>query len=68
LYFVDADSFIRDHHLGERRYERSERVIQRLLSVERQLVPSKGSEWRHDTHRYGGRSRMGALSLPSHRV
>jgi hypothetical protein len=38
LYFVDADGIIRDHHFGEGRYEQSERVIQRLLGVERDLV------------------------------
>ena len=38
LYFVDADGVIRDHHFGEGRYEQSERVIQRLLGVDRDLV------------------------------
>jgi hypothetical protein len=38
LYFVDTDGIIRDHHFGEGRYEQSERVIQRLLGVERELV------------------------------
>jgi thiol-disulfide isomerase/thioredoxin len=38
LYFVDADGIIRDQHFGEGRYEQSERVIQRLLGVERELV------------------------------
>ncbi|MGY0005916.1 redoxin domain-containing protein [Micromonospora sp. I033] len=42
LYFVDADGVIRDHHFGEGRYEKSERVIQRLLGVERDLVPVDG--------------------------
>jgi hypothetical protein len=42
LYFVDADGIIRDHHFGEGRYEQSERVIQRLLGVERELVPAVG--------------------------
>jgi thiol-disulfide isomerase/thioredoxin len=42
LYFVDADSIIRDHHFGEGRYEKSERVIQRLLDVERELVSVEG--------------------------
>src|SRR3954452_25420187 len=52
-YFVDAEGFIRDHHFGEGRYERSERVIQRLLRVERQLVPVEGvgveadADWNH---------------------
>jgi hypothetical protein len=42
LYFVDADGIIRDHHFGEGRYEQSERVIQRLLGVERALVSIEG--------------------------
>jgi hypothetical protein len=32
LYFVDAEGRIRHHHFGEEGYERSERVIQRLLA------------------------------------
>ena len=53
LYFVDADGVIRDHHFGEGRYEQSERVIQRLLGVERELVPVEGlgveaeADWDH---------------------
>jgi thiol-disulfide isomerase/thioredoxin len=43
LYFVDRDGIIRDHHFGEGRYERSERVIQRLLDVERELVSVLGT-------------------------
>jgi thiol-disulfide isomerase/thioredoxin len=42
LYFVDADGVIRDHHFGEGRYQESERVIQRLLGVERELVSVEG--------------------------
>src|SRR4051812_20431732 len=42
LYFVDADGVIRDHHFGEGRYEESERVIQRLLGVERDPVSVEG--------------------------
>ncbi len=38
LYFVDADGIIRDTHFGEGRYEESERVIQGLLEVNRDLV------------------------------
>jgi thiol-disulfide isomerase/thioredoxin len=44
LYFVDAEGRIRHHHLGEEDYERSERVIQQLLtdagadSLDRKLV------------------------------
>jgi thiol-disulfide isomerase/thioredoxin len=53
LYFVDADGIIRDHHFGEGRYEQSERVIQRLLGVERELVSVAGlgveaeADWDH---------------------
>jgi thiol-disulfide isomerase/thioredoxin len=53
LYFVDADGIIRDHHFGEGRYEQSERVIQRLLGVERELVSVEGlgveaeADWHH---------------------
>src|SRR5437879_6118068 len=53
LYFVDAHGIIRDHHFGEGRYEESERVIQRLLGVERELVSVEGlgveaeADWDH---------------------
>src|SRR4051794_32375142 len=42
LYFVDRDGVIRDEHFGEGRYEESERVIQELLGVERELAPVEG--------------------------
>ena len=53
LYFVDTDGTIRDDHFGEGRYEQSERVIQRLLGVERELVSAEGlgveaeADWDH---------------------
>ena len=53
LYFVDADGIIRDDHFGEGRYEQSERVIQQLLGVERELVSVEGvgveaaADWDH---------------------
>ena len=53
LYFVDADGVIRDEHFGEGRYEESERRIQRLLDVERELVSVEGvgveaeADWDH---------------------
>jgi hypothetical protein len=53
LYIVDADGVIRDHHFGEGRYEQSERTIQRLLGVERELVSVEGlgveaeADWDH---------------------
>jgi thiol-disulfide isomerase/thioredoxin len=43
VYFVDTAGIIRDHHFGEGRYEQSERVIQRLLGVERDLVAVQGT-------------------------
>jgi thiol-disulfide isomerase/thioredoxin len=43
LYFVDTDGVIREHHFGEGRYERSERVIQRLLGIDRELTSAHGS-------------------------
>jgi hypothetical protein len=53
LYFVDRDGVIRDQHFGEGRYERSERVIQDLLGVDRPLVDVEGAgveapaDWEH---------------------
>jgi len=42
LYFIDSDGIIRDQHFGEGRYEQSERLIQRLLGVERDLIAVEG--------------------------
>ncbi len=53
LYFVDADGIIRDEHFGEGRYEQSERVVQRLLGIEREPVSVEGlgveaeADWDH---------------------
>jgi thiol-disulfide isomerase/thioredoxin len=53
LYFIDRDGMIVDHHFGEGRYEESERVIQRLLGVDRPLVSVTGTgveaeaDWEH---------------------
>jgi hypothetical protein len=53
LYLVDRDGRIRDSHFGEGRYERSERMIQELLGVERPLVRVEGTgvqapaDWAH---------------------
>jgi thiol-disulfide isomerase/thioredoxin len=53
LYFVDAAGAIRDRQFGEGRYEQSERVIQRLLGVQRELVSVQGlgveaeADWDH---------------------
>jgi thiol-disulfide isomerase/thioredoxin len=43
LYFVDREGVIRDQHFGEGRYEQSERVIQRLLGIERELLSVEGT-------------------------
>jgi thiol-disulfide isomerase/thioredoxin len=52
LYFVDRDGVIRDHHFGEGRYEQSERVIQQLLGIARDLavVEAAGVEAEADWH------------------
>ena len=53
LYFIDTEGIIRDQHFGEGRYEQSERVIQQLLGVERDLVTVEGvgveaaADWTH---------------------
>jgi thiol-disulfide isomerase/thioredoxin len=53
LYFVDSDGIIGDQHFGEGRYEQSERVIQRLLGIQRELVSVQGlgveaeADWDH---------------------
>ncbi len=53
LYFVDSDGIIRDRHFGEGRYAQSERVIQRLLGVERDFTSAAGhgaeaeADWAH---------------------
>jgi thiol-disulfide isomerase/thioredoxin len=53
LYFVDAEGTIRDHQFGEGRYEESERLIQQLLGIERELVGTVGAgveaaaDWDH---------------------
>jgi thiol-disulfide isomerase/thioredoxin len=42
LYFIDRDGNVVDRHYGEGRYETSERLIQKLLGIERSLVSVKG--------------------------
>ena len=72
LYFVDADGVIRDDHFGEGRYEQSERVIQRLLGVERELVSVEGfgveaaADWDHlrTPETYLGYWRSGRFASP----
>jgi thiol-disulfide isomerase/thioredoxin len=74
LYFVDAEGIIRDHHFGEGRYEQSERVIQRLLGVEREPVSVEAlgveaeADWEHlrtpETYLGYGRGERRADELP----
>jgi thiol-disulfide isomerase/thioredoxin len=76
LYFIDADGVIRDQHFGEGRYEQSERVIQRLLGVERELVSVEGlgveaeADWDHlgtpETYLGDGRGERRAYEAPGH--
>src|SRR5437660_7503431 len=53
LYFIDKEGIIRDQQFGEGRYEESERIIQRLLGVQRELVSVEGlgveapADWNH---------------------
>jgi Thioredoxin like C-terminal domain len=50
---VDREGIIRDKHFGEGRYEESERRIQQLLGVERELLSIEGvgdeaeADWDH---------------------
>ena len=75
LYFIDTEGIIRDQHFGEGRYEQSERVIQRLLGVERELVSVEGlgveaaADWDHlqtpETYLgYGRSERFAPADLP----
>ena len=73
LYFVDAAGIIRDHHFGEGRYGQSERVIQRLLGIERELVSVEGlgveaeADWDHlrTPETYLGYERGGRFASPN---
>jgi hypothetical protein len=42
LYFIDNEGIIRDQQFGEGSYEQSERIIQGLLGVQRDLVSVEG--------------------------
>src|SRR5215208_1312618 len=72
LYFVDTDGIIRDEHFGEGRYEESERVIQRLLGAERELVSVEAlgveaeADWDHlqTPETYLGHGRGGRFASP----
>jgi hypothetical protein len=73
LYFIDADGRIRDHHFGEGRYEQSERLIQRLLGIHRDLVTVEGrgveaaADWNHlrTPETYLGYGRSDRFSSPN---
>jgi thiol-disulfide isomerase/thioredoxin len=72
LYFVDADGIIREQHFGEGRYETSERVIQQLLGIGRELVTVEGvgveaeADWDHlrTPETYLGYWRSGPFASP----
>jgi len=72
LYFIDADGIISDQHFGEGRYEQSERVIQQLLGIERELVSVEGvgveaeADWDHlrTPETYLGYGRGGSAASP----
>jgi thiol-disulfide isomerase/thioredoxin len=72
LYFIDTEGAIRDFHFGEGRYEPSERVIQKLLGVERDLVAIEGvgveaeADWHNlrTPETYLGYGRGGDLASP----
>jgi hypothetical protein len=73
LYFIDADGIIRDNHFGEGRYEESERVIQELLGVDRELVSVEPlgveaeADWEHlrTPETYLGYGRGNGLASPN---
>jgi hypothetical protein len=74
LYFVDREGVIRDRHFGEGRYAQSERVIQKLLGVEREPVAVEGlgveaaADWDHlgtpETYLGSGRGERRHRDLP----
>ena len=72
LYFVDADGIIREQHFGDGRYETSERVIQQLLGIDRELVTVEGvgveaeADWDHlrTPETYLGYWRSGHFASP----
>jgi len=43
LYFVDVNGAIHGHHFGEGNYAESERTLQRLLGIQRDLVTAAGT-------------------------
>jgi Thioredoxin like C-terminal domain/Redoxin len=53
LYFIDAEGVIRGQQFGEGRYEESERLLQQLIGVQRELLSVEGrgveapADWDH---------------------
>jgi thiol-disulfide isomerase/thioredoxin len=72
LYFVDPDGIIRGRQFGEGRYEQSERIIQRLLGIDRDLVTVEArgveaaADWNHlrTPETYLGYGRSDRFSSP----
>jgi thiol-disulfide isomerase/thioredoxin len=72
LYFIDTDGVIRDEHFGEGRYAQSERILQRLLGIDREAVPVEGvgveaaADWDHvrTPETYLGYQRTAQFALP----
>ncbi|WP_138757439.1 thioredoxin [Modestobacter altitudinis] len=72
LYFVDTDGVVRDSHVGEGRYEQSERRLQRLLGIDRPFVSVEGegdeaaADWDHlrTPETYLGAERGGRPDAP----
>lgn len=72
LYFIDADGIIHDSRFGEGRYVQSERIIQRLLGIEREsgTVEGRGVEaqadWDHlrTPESYLGNGRIERFASP----
>jgi thiol-disulfide isomerase/thioredoxin len=76
LYFIDGKGDIRGQHFGEGRYEHSERLIQNLLGVDRELVPVSAvgveadADWDHlqSPETYLGYQRGEHFASPSGRA
>ena len=72
LYFVDADGYLRDEHFGEGRYAQSERLIQQLLGVDREMTAVEGigaeaeADWDHlrTPETYLGHGRSAQFASP----
>ena len=72
LYFMDAHGAVHDHHFGEGSYAQSERTLQRLLGIQRDLVTVAGTGVEADAdwpnlrtpETYLGYARRENLTLP----